>query len=476
MISSLRTKLLMTVSALALAAVAAVALSARQGTRLEFRKFQDLDRVSTATPRHDTVAAAAAELTSACCDPEAMRRAGARVGADDAVLVVDHDGAFVAAGGARVAELHRVSTRIQGGALLLEVERRRDGVADTVSLQFRGLAPERIALGDGRAVDVYVVPMPRADRELPAAAFLGSVDRRLLVATIIAAVLVVGMTWMLSGRIVRPIAELRRAASDLARGHLSRRVDVRGADEVAGLARNFNEMAAELERQQSLRRGLVHDVAHELRTPLTALRCRLETILDGLSVDPQQALAGAADEVRHLSRLVDDLEVVALAEAREIRLATDDVPLAAVVESAVLAAGLAADPRLRLDVEAGLTARADPVRVRQVLLNLLSNAARHTPADGTILIRGRQLPEAIAVSVHNSGSVIDAEHLLHVFDRFYRVDPARQRETGGTGLGLAIVKHLVEAQGGTVAAASDETGVTLTLTLPASISPPSVRP
>jgi signal transduction histidine kinase len=274
----------------------------------------------------------------------------------------------------------------------------------------------------------------------------------------------------LTRRVAGPIAELRDAARDLARGDLSRRVAARGSDDVAELARGFNAMAADLERQQTLRRNLVSDVAHELRTPLTALRCRLETIIDGLTTDPRRSVRDANEEVRHLSQLVDDLQELALAEARELRLNIGAVDLAEVTASAVRAAisSTAAEASLRIQVNipSGLIARGDAVRVRQVLLNLLTNAERHTPPGGRITVDATVHDNRVAIGVHNTGSWLDDDQLPLVFDRFYRADPSRQRATGGTGLGLAVVKHLVEAQGGAVVARRDPSGVIFEFTLP----------
>jgi signal transduction histidine kinase len=157
------------------------------------------------------------------------------------------------------------------------------------------------------------------------------------------------------------------------------------------------------------------------------------------------------------------------------------------VASAIRAAGLEGDARVRLDLLPGLSVRADAARLRQIVLNLLTNAARHTPAGGVIELRagrgnlpagqgpGAAPPSAapgvrladVSVEVRNTGSHLDAEQCARVFDRFYRADPSRQRTTGGTGLGLAIVKHLVEAQGGRVSAASDDDSVTMGFALPA---------
>jgi signal transduction histidine kinase len=210
----------------------------------------------------------------------------------------------------------------------------------------------------------------------------------------------------------------------------------------------------------------VTDVAHELRAPLTALQCRLEAVQDGLAADPALAIAQARDEVLHLGRLVDDLQELALAEARELRLDVGEAPLADVIGSAVVGAGLDADARLTLDIPVGITARCDPVRARQMVLNLLTNAARHTPPGCTIAVRVEPRASEIAVVATNTGSRLEPDQVARVFDRFYRTDPSRQRVTGGTGLGLAIVKHLAEAQGGRVWAESDDRSVTVGFTLP----------
>lgn len=274
------------------------------------------------------------------------------------------------------------------------------------------------------------------------------------------------MTWALARRIVRPIAELRDATRDLAAGQLSRRVEVSGHDEVGDLARGFNHMAAALEHQEALRRNLVHDVAHELRTPLTALRCRVETVLDGMVQDPKPLLAHINEEVAHLSQLVGDLEELAQAEARSLAFAIADTRVSDVCRSAVRVAGLENDQRLRLGLDEALVARVDAIRLRQIVLNLLTNADRHTPSDGVITLSTRRDTHDVVIDVHNTGSALTPEQLTRVCDRFYRTDQARQRATGGSGLGLAIVKHLSEAQGGHVSVASDNSSVTFSVRLP----------
>jgi signal transduction histidine kinase len=484
MTTSLQTRLLLAVGALAVVAVAAVAIAVRQGARQEFFRFQDVERRGVLARGSELAHALVPDLDGRCCETQVLSAAASRLAPDVALFVVDSaSGATVASAGLPLGRFERLVTRRDGGELAIEGTRRLGQTLRRIGLRY-AIDGAPLHLADGRAALAYVVPFPDAERDRNAAAFLGSLDRRLLVATGLVGLLALLVTWVLARGIVRPLAELRAATSDLARGHLSRRVAPAGSGEVTELGRAFNAMAGELERQQNLRQSLVHDVAHELRTPLTALRCRLETVLDGLSPDPARAVRDLHEEVLHLGRLVDDLQDLALAEARELRLDLADVPLADVVGSAIRAAGLEGDSRILTELTPGLAVRADALRLRQILLNLLTNAARHTPDGGTITVRATSSEGApagepasrpsaqpptgqgdVVVTVRNTGSHLDAEQLGRVFDRFYRADPSRQRATGGTGLGLAIVKHLVEAQGGRVWAECDEGGVTMAFLL-----------
>jgi signal transduction histidine kinase len=462
---SLRTRLLLAVSVLALAAVVAVALAARQGTRLEFRRFlADEERHSASQGRSNQELAPI--LNGRCCNAEVMRAASARLQPNEALLVIDEQGKTIATGGAGAASVRNITTRLSGDVLMVDARRDREGIVEDISLRFIDRNAPAITLLDGSPATIYVVPIAQAGLSPKDAAFLGSVDRRLVIATFVVGLLTIGVTLALTRRIVRPIDELRAAARDVASGNLARRVAASGADEIAELGRSFNAMAAGLERAHHVRQQFLHDVAHELRTPLTALRCRLETIIDGLPVDPRQAVTGANEEVRHLSRLVDDLQELAMAEAREIRLTLAELSIADVARSAARAAGLEDDARLRLATDTSVRAYGDAIRVRQILVNLLTNADRHTPADGIITVRASSRDGETIVEVLNSGSSLSPEQLERVFDRFYRGDPARQRSTGGTGLGLAIVKHLVEAHGGRVWADCTADRVTFGVSLP----------
>jgi two-component system sensor histidine kinase BaeS len=215
-----------------------------------------------------------------------------------------------------------------------------------------------------------------------------------------------------------------------------------------------------------LRRDLAGDVAHELRAPITGLRCRLEAMIDGMTASTPAALAVLQEDLTHLGRLVDDLQDLALAEAREIRLEPATIAVAPLVHSAIRAAALEGDARMRLELAPGIDIHADEMRMRQVVVNLLTNADRYTPADGAIVVRSAAQGGEIVIEVHNSGSALDTAQRARVFGRFYRTDPARQRSTGGTGLGLAIVKSLVEAHGGRVWVTSNSEGVTFGFAVP----------
>jgi signal transduction histidine kinase len=509
MFASLQTRLMLAASAVAIVAIVAVAFATRQETRREFLKFQDLERRATQRLAVQTDRIVQA-LDGRCCTPDALREVLKQLPDNHIVLVVDDaDGRLIARAGSTLRDVTNLTARVTGNLLEFEATVRdgRELRAIALKLYTRGLpirlaadeqqggpgarltGSEAISSGAGdapssgagqeRRARVYLVPFnPREDgSERPgdprAAAFLGSLDRGALLVTTMAAVLAIAATWIISRRIVGPIADLSAAAGDLSAGKLDRRVTVRGAGEVADLGRRFNAMAAELERQHTLRRGLLHDVAHELRTPLTALRCRLETWMDGLSPAPATAYRDMRDEVLHLGQLVDDLQELALAEARELRLHAAPIDITPLIASAIRAAGLEYDPRVHVTAEPGLVAHADAVRVRQIVLNLLANADRHTPVGGSINIHAARHADAdsgaatqVIVAISNTGSHLTPDQLARVFDRFYRTDPSRQRATGGTGLGLAIVKHLVEAQGGSVWARSGDADVMVAFTLP----------
>jgi signal transduction histidine kinase len=466
-VRSLRTRLLLGVGALCLLAVAAVALAVRQGARVEVRRYLELE----AAGRREEAAGALAGVAAAFPDgiaAEDLAAVAPRLPPGFGLFLLDGDGALVGAAGEGLGADAEVAVENRGDELLLSVGRR----GDRTELVLRGGGVDVALTGvegpRGRGT-LHLLPLPPLAPGPRGDLLLGGLDRRLLVATAAVGALALLLTALVAHRIVVPIRELQAAARDVAAGDLSRRVAVRRGDEIGELARAFDRMAAELERQERLRRDLVADVAHELRAPLTALRCRLEAVQDGLERDPAGAIGALHHDVLHLARLVDDLQELALADAGQLRVDAVATELAAVVASAVRAAALEGDLRLTVDV-GDLRLLADPVRLRQVLVNLLTNAARHTPADGSIHVVARPAAAEVEVEVADSGCGIAPEQLERVFQRLYRTDPARHRETGGSGLGLAIVKSLVEAQGGRVWARSvPGAGATFGFALPAAL-------
>ncbi|MBN1312914.1 MAG: HAMP domain-containing histidine kinase [Anaerolineae bacterium] len=276
----------------------------------------------------------------------------------------------------------------------------------------------------------------------------------------------------MSRAFARPLNRLAEAARTIGTGDLSRRVDIKGTQEMMDVAVAFNQMASELEKATELRRSLMADVAHELRTPLTVLQGNLRAMLDDVYAMDKMEIARLYEQTRHLTRLIEDLRIVALAESRQLPLNLAKVDAVDFLKDVYasfepIAAEEGINLSVRLPDEALLT-YVDTARMKQVLYNLLSNAVRHTPKDGTITLCAILQEDLVAVTVSDTGEGIAAEHIEHVFDRFYRTDRARTRDTGGTGLGLAIVKALIEAQNGSVGVSSkgDNSGTDFTIWLP----------
>jgi signal transduction histidine kinase len=268
-----------------------------------------------------------------------------------------------------------------------------------------------------------------------------------------------------------PISDLAKAAHRVGQGDLDARVVARGSREQVELAETFNRMAADLQRAETLRNSLMADVSHELRTPLTVLEGNLRAALDDVYGLDAAEIANLYGQTRHLIRLVNDLRDLALAENHQLPLDKQPADLNALVTETLQALDpLAAEKGValmdRTDPLPPIT--LDPVRMRQVLFNLLFNALRHTPAGGEITVCAGSEAGAIRLAVQDNGEGLEPEQLAAVFDRFYRADRSRSRETGGSGLGLAIVKAIVEAHGGQIEAHSDGKGrgSTFALVLP----------
>jgi signal transduction histidine kinase len=278
---------------------------------------------------------------------------------------------------------------------------------------------------------------------------------------------------ILVGRVVgAPVSGMARAARRIGAGDLATRVTMHGSREMRELAATINGMAAELERAEAARRNLMADISHELRTPLAVLEGNLQAALDRVYPLDDAGIANLYQQVRHLIRLVNDLRELALAESRQLPLERGPLDLSALAAETVQALeplGVEQGVRLSVAAESLPPISADTDRLRQVLFNLLSNALRHTPPGGEVVVTVAAEEGRVRLEVRDTGEGLASEELAAVFDRFYRADRSRSRETGGSGLGLAIVKGIVEAHGGMVEAQSDGRGrgSTFTVRLPA---------
>ncbi len=284
------------------------------------------------------------------------------------------------------------------------------------------------------------------------------VNRSLLWAGVCAAILGTLLVWLLSRRTLAPLQNLGAAARRLGRGDLSQRAETAGPTEIRELAQSFNAMAEGLEEAERQRRHLTADVAHELRTPLSNIQGYLEAIRDGLVQPTPEAIDTIHSQALHLSRLVEDLRLLAQVEAGELRLRLSSVHIGALLQASLEAVRPRAEAKgvtiIFEDEPALPPAELDSTRIAQVIGNLLENAITHTPEGGSVSVSALSTASSVEVTVSDTGPGINPEDLPRLFDRFYRADPSRSRDTGGSGLGLTIARRLVEAHGGTIEAKS----------------------
>jgi two-component system, OmpR family, sensor histidine kinase BaeS len=266
-------------------------------------------------------------------------------------------------------------------------------------------------------------------------------------------------------RVAAPVGEVMEAADRVADGDYEVRVQERGPRDVRRLGRAFNEMAERLGTNEARRRQLLADVAHELRTPLSVIQANLEALLDGLYPLDDAHLRPVLEETKVMSRLLIDLQTLSTAEAGALVLHRESVDPRDLLETAAQSfTAQAEEAGVRLEVRADTalpTIDVDPLRIGEVLGNLVANALRHTPGGGEVILATRRADDGVAFQVADSGSGIDPGRLPHVFDRF-----SKTPDSEGAGLGLAIAKSLVEAHDGTIQAESGPAGTTISFTLP----------
>jgi signal transduction histidine kinase len=306
------------------------------------------------------------------------------------------------------------------------------------------------------------------------------VNQAVLVGGFVALIAALVVGFVVFRSITRPVEQLTVAAQQLSHGNLSARVEERarplGEDELSELGATFNAMASHLQQAEHLRQDMTADIAHELRTPLAVIRGNLEAMLDGVYPLDTEHLRPALNQVNLLTRLVEDLRTLALAEAGQLTLARRPMDLNTLITNVLTSFEAQASSQLvtlRPALMGGLPSiNLDPDRIQQTIAILISNALRYTPPNGTITVSTRRESERVSgeqvsVEVTDTGSGIPAADLPHVFERFYRADKSRSRESGGTGLGLAIARSIVEAHGGSIGVTSQPgRGTTMKVQLP----------
>jgi signal transduction histidine kinase len=303
------------------------------------------------------------------------------------------------------------------------------------------------------------------------AMFISAVHRYLLWAFLGAVILAVVLSFLMMRRVLAPLSRMSVITREIASGDFSARVPAGSQDEVGQLARAFNDMAAGLEAIENLRRTLMIDVAHELRTPLTNIRGYLEALDDRVLPFSTETFTLLQNETLRLAELVEDVLQLARADAAHGQLDCQPTDLADVIQVALDNFSRAFEEKsvtVNVDVPGIPTVvQADRRRMARVLRNLADNAARYSPAGGTVDIRLAADSRDVRIDFINSADRLVAADLPHLFERFYRGEKSRSRRHGGAGIGLAIVKELVEAHGGQVSAMLEDGRLCIRLTLPA---------
>jgi signal transduction histidine kinase len=284
--------------------------------------------------------------------------------------------------------------------------------------------------------------------------FIATLNENLMASALVTFLVASAVGVFMARRIVRPIQAMVQASQRIAAGDYHHRVHMLGGDELGTLARAFNQMAEALERTEQRRLALIGDVAHELRTPLSSIRSVVEGLADGVLPAELSTFLDIQREVTRLQRLVHDLEELSRAEAGQIPLNLRKIAPLDLIQAATQRLQFQFEDKgigLHIHIPSDLPyVVADRDRIIQVLLNLLGNALQYTPTGGQVTVRAENTGQEIVFTVQDTGIGIPAEHLPHVFERFYRVDKSRSRAGGGSGIGLTIAKHLVEACGGRI--------------------------
>jgi signal transduction histidine kinase len=316
------------------------------------------------------------------------------------------------------------------------------------------------------------VPAPSASPPAGQERFQIVVEQSLLIAGFAALAAAVVVSLYVSRRIVEPLQELSLVSRRLAQGYYRERTAIQSDDEMADLASSINQLADALEKTEQRRLTLLADVAHELRTPLTTIEGYMEGLIDGVIAPEPETFTLIQHEATRLKWLIQELALLSRAEAGQLRVECKLLDLKAPILNVVAQFRpqfTAQEVTLNLDLPPEpVMINADSDRIEQILINLLGNALHYTPPGGHVRLRVMPSDYFVQIEIRDTGIGIPAEHLPHIFERFYRVDKSRARTSGGTGIGLTIARHLVYAHGGEIWAESEGAGrgATFFVTLP----------
>jgi signal transduction histidine kinase len=311
---------------------------------------------------------------------------------------------------------------------------------------------------DGERVGTLVIgriPIERNPREEE---FIRRTNMMLVYSAVGASIVALLLGIFLSRTLTRPIRELTEATHAVADGKLGQQVSVRSKDEMGELAASFNKMSADLARSTDARKQMTADIAHELRTPLSLILGHAEAVHDRVLPPTRENFEIIREEAIRLEHLVDDLRVLSLADAGELSINLQEVSpqkLLKDIQATYHHIARQRDVKIKVDVASDIPMlNIDPVRMTQVLTNILDNALHHTPEGGQVSLSAQKVQAGVELAIQDSGPGLEGKDVNRIFERFYRTDPARHRDKGGSGLGLAIAKSIVQAHNGQIWAES----------------------
>ena len=329
---------------------------------------------------------------------------------------------------------------------------------------------------DGKTVGTLLISRSAYRVSAQGSNFLNRINFQILLSGLIAMLLALLLAVIFSRNITRPIRELTAATQVVSEGKLAHEVPVRSRDEIGQLAASFNRMSADLARSLNARRQMTADIAHELRTPISIILGHAEAVHDKVLPPSLETFEIIREETERLEHLVDDLRILSMADAGELKLSLRPFsPQKLLHDAQKIYSHQARQKKISIQTKAATDLpeiEMDPERMREVFSNIIENALRYTPQNGHITLSAQLAGDVVRMSVQDTGPGVAADELDRIFERFYRTETSRARDKGGSGLGFAIAKSIVEKHNGRIWAESKSgEGLTILIELPLSTNP-----